>query len=125
MLEDGNDLSQLCNYIILCFTVPDHPPDNVMVTVMSSTEINVTWDRVPAINQNGIITMYEVQYEPLETFGEQIQTLTVNATAQIMAVTLIDLQEFVNYTVAVRAYSRVGEGPYSVGVTAMTFEGSK
>ncbi len=82
----------------------------------------VTWDMVPAIDQNGIITMYEVRYEPLETFGGQIQTLTMNVPAPMMSVTLRNLQEFVNYAISVRAFTSVGEGPYSVGMTAMTLE---
>ena len=88
--------------------------------VASSTEIMVTWDMVPAIDQNGIITMYEVRYEPLETFGGQIQTQTMTVQAPMMSVTLRNLQEFVNYNISVRAYTSVGEGPYSSGMTAMT-----
>ena len=90
--------------------------------VVSSTSIMVTWDLVSAIDQNGIITMYEVQYEPLETFGGQIQTQTVNVAAPMMSVTLTSLQEFVNYNISVRAFTSVGEGPYSPGVAEMTPE---
>ncbi len=91
--------------------------------VVSSTEIIVTWDTVPDVHQNGIITMYEVQYEPLETFDGQIRTQTVNVSAVMMIVTLQHLQEFVNYSISVRAYTSVGEGPYSSEVTAMTQRG--
>ncbi len=76
-------------------------------------------------DQNGIITMYEVQYEPLETFGGQIQTQTINVSAPMMSVTLRNLQEFVNYNISVRAYTSVGEGPYSVDMTAMTQQDGK
>ena len=91
-----------------------------MVMVLSSTEIMVSWDVVPPIDQNGIITMYEVQYEPLETFGGQIQTQTTNVTALMMSATLTDLEAFVNYTISVRAYTSVGEGPYSEDITVTT-----
>ena len=70
------------------------------------------------IDRNGLITMYEVQYEPLETFGGQIQTQTMNVTA--LDTDLRGLEEFVNYTINVRAYTIVGEGPYSMQMTAMT-----
>ncbi len=76
-------------------------------------------------DQNGIITMYEVQYEPLETFDGLIQTHTVNVSALSRSVTLTDLQEFVNYTISVRAYTSEGEGPYSVSVTIVTQEDGK
>ncbi len=91
----------------------------------SSTSIMVTWDMVPAIDQNGIITMYEVQYEPLEMFDGQIQTNTTIVSAPMMSVTLTDLQEFVNYNISVRAYTSEGEGPYSRGVVEMTLEDGK
>ena len=79
----------------------------------SSTTIIVTWDIIPPIDQNGIITMYEVLYEPLETFGGAIQTQTRNVSGTEMSVVLTNLEEFVNYSISVRAYTSVGEGPYS------------
>ena len=79
----------------------------------SSTTIVVTWDIVPPIDQNGVITMYEVLYEPLETFGGAIQTQTRNVSGTEMSVVLTNLEEFVNYSISVRAYTSVGEGPYS------------
>ena len=93
-----------------------------MAMVLSSTEIMVTWDMVPPIDQNGIITVYEIRYEPLETFGGQIESVTVNVTAPVMAVTLSELQEFVNYTISVRAFTSVGEGPYSNDIAIMTLQ---
>ena len=36
---------------------------------------------VPPIDQNGIITMYEVLYEPLETFSDAIGPLTMNVSS--------------------------------------------
>ena len=93
-----------------------------MATVMSSTEIMVTWGIVPRINQNGVITMYEVLYQPQETFNGTIGDLTVNLSAPNMSVVLMNLQEYVNYTISVRAYTSVGEGPYSQGIIELTNE---
>ena len=89
----------------------------------SSTTIEVTWDIVPLIHQNGIITFYEVLYQPLETFDGAIMTQMMNVTE--MSANLIDLEEFVNYTISVRAYTSIGAGPYSDEVTIMTLEDSK
>ena len=93
-----------------------------MTTVVSSIEIMVTWDIVLPIDQNGVITMYEVLYQPQETFNGAIGHLTVNVSAPEMSVVLMDLQEYVNYTISVRAYTSVGEGPYSEGIIELTNE---
>ena len=105
--------------------VPASPPENVTVLVNSSTTIEVRWDIVLPIDQNGIITMYEVMYQPLETFNGIISTQTMNVSGTEMSVILIELQEFVNYTISVRAYTSVGAGPYSDEVTVTTLEDCK
>ena len=92
-----------------------------MTVVLSSTEIEVSWEEVPAINQNGIITMYEVQYIPLETFGGEIYTLTANITnTSLLFIVLTGLEEYVEYNISVRAYTSAGPGPYSDGVVERT-----
>ena len=78
----------------------------------------MTWDIVPEIDQNGVITVYEVLYVPLETFDGAIGPLSVNVTQRMT--TLTDLQEYVNYTISVRAYTSVGAGPYSNGIIQIT-----
>ena len=83
----------------------------------------VTWDIVPPIDQNGNITMYEVLYVPLETFDGAIGPLSVNVTERMTNLT--DLQEYVNYTISVRAYNGVGAGPCSEEVTVTTEQDSK
>ena len=89
-------------------------------TVLSSTEIFVSWMEALEIDQNGTITGYEVMYEPLMTFGGLITTLTVNTTN--LSITLMDLEEYVEYNISVRAYTSVGPGPYSVGIVRRTFQ---
>ena len=90
--------------------------------MLSSTEIMVTWEEVPPIDQNGNIIMYEVQYEPLDTFGEQLQTQSTTVDASEMMAMLANLSESVMYNISVRAYTSVGAGPYSTGIVNMTQE---
>ena len=82
----------------------------------------VTWDMVPPIDQNGVITMYEVLYEPLETFNGTIMSNTTTVDGMTLTAMLEGLEEFINYTISVRAYTSAGEGPYSEGVIEMTSE---
>ena len=85
----------------------------------SPTEIMVTWDVVLPIDQNGIITIYEVQYEPLQF----MESLSANVTITIdMTVNLRNLQEYVEYNINVRAYTSIGFGPFSTEITERTFE---
>ena len=105
------------------FPAPSDYPQNVEPTTISSTEILVSWDEVPAIDQNGIIILYEVQYEPLMTFGGQLMTMAVNTSNT--SIVLGELQEYVEYNITVRAFTSVGPGPFSPGVNNRTFEDGK
>ena len=92
-----------------------------MATAISSTEILVSWEEVPAISRNGEITIYEIQYEPLEIFGGLISTETVNTSnGSVFMMALTGLEEYVEYNISVRAYTSAGAGPYSVGVVNRT-----
>ena len=88
---------------------------------MSSTEIEVSWEEVSAIDQNGVITMYEIQFVPLETFGGQITSDTVNTSnGSVLMMVLTGLEEYVEYNISVRAYTSAGPGPYCIGVVERT-----
>ena len=108
----------------LCFSLPEPatPPQNVQTMAPSSTEITVTWEEVPAIDENGIIINYEVQFEQLE-FTETLSTSSVNTSD--LTVVINSLQEYVQYNISVRAYTSVGPGPYSDHVTQRTLEDRK
>ena len=79
----------------------------------------VTWERVSAINESGIITNYEVEVDPLDFIGI-LTTITINTTN--LSTIITGLQEFVEYNIIVRAYTTVGPGPFSLPVTSRTFE---
>ena len=104
-------------------TEPGSPPDNVESVVLSSTSIAVTWEEVPPIEQNGIIIVYEVLYEPLETFGGILVPSTVNTTD--LEAVIMNLTAFVSYNISIRAYTSVGPGPYSAPIANRTLEEGK
>ena len=76
---------------------------------MSSTSILLTWDisSAPKGMENATIIAYQVIYQPLETFGGAIGPQSVNVTEQELALT--ELQEAVNYTITVHAFTDAGE----------------
>ena len=81
---------------------------------MSSTTINIVWEEIPPRNRNGLIVMYEIIYEPLETFEELLMTDARNTTN--LSIVLENLHPFVNYNISVSAYTSVGNGPSSVDI---------
>ena len=92
-------------------------------STLSSSQILVTWDTIPSIHQNGVITAYRILYQPLQTFNRAVRQQTLNVT--VLAANLTDLEEYVNYSIAVRAYTSVGGGPYSENITERTHEDGK
>ena len=91
----------------------------------SPTTIAVMWEEVPPIDQNGVITMYEVMYTPLETFEGALQSNSTIVLEPTRSVNLTGLEEYVNYNISVRAFTSVGVGPSSVVVTVLTLQDSK
>jgi hypothetical protein len=104
-------------------TAPDIAPDVVTVTVINSTAINISWEQIPPMSRNGIITTYEVLLVPLETFDGQLLPWQMNTSD--LYILFSDLEEFVGYNISVRSYTSAGPGPYSDEVFAMTIEDSK
>ena len=114
------DLVMICQHFPLA---PSSFPQGVTAITVSSTEILVSWDEVPTIDQNGVIILYDVQYEPLITFGGELMTMTMNTSNT--SIVLGGLQEYVEYSISVRAYTSVSPGPFSPGVDNRTFEDGK
>ena len=111
--------------ILSSIAAPSSPPSTVNATVESSTSIRVIWGEVPAIDRNGIITQYEVMYEPLETFGQLAARTNMTDTNSTFEILIENLQEYVQYSITVRAYTQVGEGPFSPNITFRTREAGK
>ena len=91
---------------------------------ISSTAIQVTWEEVPAIDRNGIITQYEVEYNQ-STFSGVTMYNTTTVDSSTFMVDLTGLEEYVEYSIRVRAYTSVGAGPYSDVMIERTQEDGK
>ena len=79
----------------------------------------MTWDEVSAINRSGIITQYEVEYNQ-STFSGATMYNTTTVNSSTLMVNLTGLEEYVEYSIRVRAYTSVGAGPYSEVVMERT-----
>ena len=77
----------------------------------------MSWTEVEPINQNGVITHYEIVYSSSFEMKESILT-----NGSTLMVVITELEEDTDYNVSVRAYTSVGSGPFSVGVMKRTEE---
>ena len=110
------------------FLIPLAPsgfPQNPMSMTISSTDIAVMWDPVPLSQRNGDITHYEVEVNQT-TLSELLDSeLRQTSNGSQLMLFLTDLQEFVEYTMRVRAYTSVGPGPFSPSFSSRTFTDSE
>ena len=102
------------------FTVPSGSPTITEAMVISPTEIEMSWNEVIPIDQNGIIIIYEVDYKPEQVFNGSMTVDVVNTTNT--TILLKNLHESVQYNITVRAYTRIGPGPFSSHVLSFTQE---
>ncbi|XP_020608188.1 receptor-type tyrosine-protein phosphatase F-like isoform X1 [Orbicella faveolata] len=95
---------------------PDGTPQNVKGQNISSTSILVTWDAVPADQQNGIITGYNI------TFKSQTENDdgNVQVNGSVRQTELTNLKEYVNYNITVFASTVKGDGPASDPIVVRT-----
>ena len=121
LLHSCKDLSVVMCSVSSISVAPNAPPDNVQALTVSSTAILVTWDPVPEISRNGIITQYEIEVNQ-STFDEIPSTRLTTTNGSVLMVELRGLEEYVEYTIRVRAYTSEGPGPFSVARVNRTLE---
>ncbi len=92
---------------------------NIVVDDMQSTSISLSWFAPPERDQNGIISVYYVRYRSVFYSTEEV----VNTTNT--SITLLDLEEFEEYSIAIAAATDAGIGPYSVDMVVTTAEAGK
>ena len=106
------------------FPVPSGYPQNVQAMTISAMEILVTWDPVPEIGRRGEIDQYEVQFN--QSSFDEIPSINYTMTdGPVLMLSLQNLEAFVEYSIAVRAYTSVGPGPFSPIVNNQTFQDGK
>ena len=128
-LEEGMlvyNLSPFSSYksMLISFSDPSGYPQNVQALAISSIEILVTWDPVPEMERRGVIDNYEVQFN--QSSFDEIPSINYTMTnGSVLMLSLQNLEAFVEYSIAVRAYTSVGAGPFSPIVNNQTFQDGK
>ena len=101
-------------------------PGNLFVNEINSTAITVTWTE-PDVT-NGIITMYEILYSlgNYSVLDNDATSVLVNETTNTSYTIIISgLDHFTVYTVAVRAFTRIGAGNLTDTFSILTDQFSK
>ena len=97
----------ICTVSYIFNSEPSSSPQSVTLMTVSATELFVSWKEVPSIDQNGIITIYEVLYQLMENYGRGSSTLNTRE----LSIVLSNLHKYANYSVRVRAFTIIGPGP--------------
>ncbi|XP_049786375.1 Down syndrome cell adhesion molecule-like protein Dscam2 [Schistocerca cancellata] len=108
---------------ILVFTdedVPDSPPRDVHCTSVSSQSILLTWLEIAVNNVNGVLLGYKVTYRTVSEWDEA--SSQSESSTEECKMELVGLQKYCNYSMEVRAYTRVGDGVSSRPVFCRTQE---
>ncbi len=111
--------------ILFLFTFPSSEPSvgpaNVSFSKVNETTYNISWAALTREKSNGKVILYDVKEELLSRGKRRKRSSTsrtVNTTTTF--VVLYDLALCSRYNVSVRAYTKVGPGPYSLPVELET-----
>lgn len=106
-------------WVILLFSVPSGPPQNVKIDSTTSTSFTLTWD--PPLEPNGIILGYEVMYYECDKSNKK----NIYDNIKERKHTIKDLHPYRCYRMHVACKSSGGLGAYSDWVERRTEPGSK
>ena len=94
---------------------PSGPPQQVILSEVTSKSVKVSWGPVLAVDRNGIIRGYKVNYRALPNGGNFTEFVNIPSGQQGGGRTKVlkALNEFTNYSISVLAFTKVGDGPLS------------
>ena len=96
----------------ISFSGPSATPIKLEATTLAPTSVNVSWEQIPNISRNGILIAYEVKYTWSLGSGQTgVSYRNTSGAANHLVLTM--LQECVQYSISVRAYTSKGPGPFS------------
>ncbi len=99
---------------VIMTVVPTGEPQNVMVTLLSSTSFNLEWGPPLEEDRNGVITKYQIKVEWNKNQVHKLETVFANNHV------VTGLEPNTRYYYSVAAYTKIGMGPYSRKTAVMT-----
>ena len=107
---------------MLLFLVPSTPPVNLTVYSLNSTAIQAEWNAPELLDQNGVLTSYQVRYS-----GSVLDTTerVLNLSIDMMSVILTELLPNTYYCVIIRVENGAGLSEFSSPNCTRTHEAGK
>ena len=95
----------------------------VSLTSINATALEATWEALSLDDANGVIVNYTVCYT---TNGNELNSCSTSRTTNnsTLSYTLTGLNEATTYVVAVKASTKIGDGPLGRNLTNKTDEAS-
>ena len=112
----------LCCACCILVLVPETAP--VISITADQQSISVSWMMLQCQDRHGNITMHEVHFTSSD-FGDNVDLTLNTSRGNETSLQVGGLEEFTNYTVAVRAYTTVGPGPFSASMNVQTLPDCK
>ena len=91
---------------VICFTLEPAKGPSITSVTRSSNTIKISWKKLEVKDSNGLITNYEVYYQRASKNPNR-----KNVTGAESTTSLIGLRPNEEYTLAVRAFTKIGAGP--------------
>ena len=107
---------------MIIFLVPSTPPINLTVYSLNSTAIQAEWNAPELLNQNGVLTSYQVRYN-----GSVLDAVerSLNLSINTMSIILTGLLPNTYYCVIIRVENGAGLSEFSPANCIRTHEASK
>uniref|UniRef100_H3B6J6 Sidekick cell adhesion molecule 1 n=1 Tax=Latimeria chalumnae TaxID=7897 RepID=H3B6J6_LATCH len=90
---------------------PAMAPQNIQVSPLTASQLEITWDPPPVETQNGNIQGYKIYYWESESQDETEKVKILFLPETIMR--LKNLTSYTAYTISVSAFNAAGDGPRS------------
>ena len=94
--------------------VPTGAPQNLTIINSTSTSVTISWDSVECIHRNGLITHYQLVYEPVDIFGNNPSTMISSGEPDDGgSYTATRLDPSSSHLFKVAAVNKLGFGPFA------------
>ena len=100
------------------YLVPDGPPVNITITMVTPYSVSLQWDPPTPDKQNGVIVSYTINV----MINDQVLRMAVMSNTSQQTIT--NLTPYTMYMFNISASTRIGQGPFSTPVTTSTTETS-